>query len=948
MEKKFIEYDLPIAKISKEAAHEKNVHIGLPPQFHVWWARRPLSSSRVTSFAALIDDPGKEKNEERKEIIKLIKDLSSWKIAKNENSHIIDKARNLILKKYNKKPPKVLDPYAGGGTIPLESVRIGMEAYASDYNPVAVFIEKATIEWPNKFDISIKLPEDINSLKNNSIEKSIWSNKENVNLLEFLVERWAKKIIKSAKDELGKFYPEDNSKKLVGRNKINCKEGWIPVSYIWARTVPCQNPNCGLEIPLIRQYWLARKKNKQIAYRPIIDKINDTIDFEILEGDNLKNAIKKGFDPSEGTVSRANVTCPSCNQVIESKKLRSISKQSNMQERLISIVFHHPDQCGKRYRIANAGDLKTFSNAKKELQKKIKNYNNPEEIIPNEDIPLMSGTFNVPLYGLDKWEKLFNSRQLLSLTTLMENIWESYDKIYNEVKLIKQKNTDINFDNDSLTKSVLGYLSLLLTREIDFSSSLCVWDSSAEISKHTFGRQALPMTWDYSEVNPFSGSTGSLRAQLRYLLKSLRNFFTNNDIKPSVQQFSATGIPYDDKTFDAIFTDPPYYNSVPYADLSDFFYVWLKRTLNKFFPQLFATPLTPKTEEAVEMSGWDSKRYSHKDDTFFEKQLGKSFQEMYRVLKSGGISIIVYAHKTTEGWETMLNALINAGFIVTASWPIHTEMKSRLRAKASAALASSIYMVCRKSERKSLGFWKDLKPKIKTKVEKKLKQFWNEGIVGGDLFISAIGPGMEVFSKYKEVEKYSGKQVTTNELLTYIRSITTDFVVNRLLKDASPSQIDKESQFYLAYRWTYLDNKVEYDAARKIASGMGVDIEELDNKYNFIKKTRKYVRVFGPNKRTDNGNIKDIEVECMVDAMHKCLLLWEKGRKKEINRILAETGYGNQGSFWQFCQAVAESLIQGNDEKKLLEGFLIGRDKYIKSSSEIKDTEKQRELFKED
>ena len=391
-----------------------------------------------------------------------------------------------------------------------------------------------------------------------------------------------------------------------------------------------------------------------------------------------------------------------------------------------------------------------------------------------------------------------------------------------------------------------------------------------------------------------------------------------NHYSSDVSKFSAPKLPFKSNFFDAVFTDPPYYDNVPYADLSDFFYVWLKRAVGDFFSDLFSTPLTPKTEEAIA----EPKRQDNPVE-FFETMLSDSFKETYRILKPDGIAIIVYTHKTTAGWETLLNSLINSGLVVTASWPIHTEMKTRLRASASAALASSIYIVCRKTQREKVGFYSELQQKIKKRIETKLNQFWNEGISGGDFFISAIGPGMEIFSQYGRVEKLSGDQVTTAELLDSIRSVSTDYIVRKLLSDAASSKIDNESEFYLAYRWTYLDNTVEYDAARKLASASGVNLERLWGPGGFVKKTGSKISVLGPKERSEVDTIRS-----MVDVMHKTLLLWEKGKKEELSELLAQTGNADNPAFKQFCQAVAETLLNGNKEKQLLEGFLIGIDTY--------------------
>lgn len=382
-----------------------------------------------------------------------------------------------------------------------------------------------------------------------------------------------------------------------------------------------------------------------------------------------------------------------------------------------------------------------------------------------------------------------------------------------------------------------------------------------------------------------------------------------------------------DNYLDAVLTDPPYYDNVPYAPLADFFYVWLKRSVGEYFPELFSTPVIPKADEAI----MEPDRHPNKEQAkiFFEETLGSAFKEIHRVLKPGGIAIVVYAHKTTAGWETMLNGLVEAGLVVTGSWPMHTERKMRLRSIASAALASSIYMVCRKMEREPLGFWNELQPTIRARVEKKLGQFWREGIAGGDFFISAIGPGMEEFSRYERVETYTGEAVSVATLLQFIREVSTDFLVNHLLKDASREAIDKEAQFYLTYRWTFFDNTIPYDDARKIATAEGVDLEQLWAKGGFVNKSGANISVLGPHKR---GEVED--VENMVDAIHRACQLWEKGRKAELTQLLAHTGYGQSGAFWQFGQAIAECLLEGSKEKQLLEGLLVGKDSYVRGSAE--------------
>ena len=516
-----------------------------------------------------------------------------------------------------------------------------------------------------------------------------------------------------------------------------------------------------------------------------------------------------------------------------------------------------------------------------------------------------------------------------TLITILKITKNRFHEMETHISRIIEKN-QLHVDSNELTKAVFGYMGIIFGRLLDYSTSLCLWVNSGEFVAHTFSRQALPMMWDYFEVNPFSGSTGDWESATGWVIRYIEaNPFIQKNYGIA-NRCSANDIPFPDCYFDAILTDPPYYNSVPYADLSDFFYVWLKKLVGEKFPDLFSTPLTPKSEEICEMAGWDSKRYSHKDKDFFELKISDAFKEIHRLLKQGGISVIVYAHKTTEGWETMLNGLINANLVVTASWPVHTERTTRLRANASAALASSIYMVCRKYEREPLGFWNEIQKSIKDNIESRLVQFWDQGIAGGDFFISAIGPGMEEYSKYERVESYSGEQVGIDQLLSYIRSISTNFLVNRLLADAGREAIDKEAQFYLTYRWTYLDNRVEFDDARKIASAQGVDLGKLWQAEGFVEKRGSMIQVRGPKQRREVKEILN-----MVDAMHKACQLWEKGRKADITHMLGQTGYGQNNAFWQFCQAIAETLVNGNKEKQLLEGLLMDREKYARDSAEV-------------
>lgn len=400
MKKRLIEYDLPLADISEASAKEKNIRHGHPSTLHIWWARRPLAASRATAFAALIDDPGPDEPgppgsgfaTKREYLMDLIRRMTPWEAVKDGNSDAIEEARRLIREQYG-AAPKVLDPFAGGGSIPLEALRLGCETYASDYNPVAVLVEKATLEWPQKFGVSIS-KQDIEAALDsapNPDGKPVqfpFATRENeqVNLLAYMVQRWMNIIKHEAETEIGRFFPCDQT-------------GWIPVCSIWARTIPCQNPACGCEIPLIKQFWLAKSVKKAVALMPIPDIASRTIQFDILE--DTSQILAAGFDPSQGTTRNGDAYCPLCGQITGVKHVRQLSREGKMSQRMIAVVLHHSDQTGKKYRIANEADIMAYEEASAYFQDLVKLWPFPDEPVPTEQLPPV-GTlgFRVNRYGI--------------------------------------------------------------------------------------------------------------------------------------------------------------------------------------------------------------------------------------------------------------------------------------------------------------------------------------------------------------------------------------------------------------------------------------------------------------------------------------------------------------------------------------------------------------------
>lgn len=899
IDKRFIEITFPVKEVSQISAREKNVRHGHISTLHIWWARRPLASSRATSYAALIpavDDPGKLE-EKRKFII----DLSKWENSLNQN--LLEEARKEILTANGGKPPRVLDCFAGGGSIPLEALRLGCETYALEYNPVAVLILKCTLEYPQKYGRAENILSEIKL-----------GNKKSNNPLLDDVEKWGNWVLEEAKKEMGQFYPKDEG-------------GSSPVGYIWARTIPCQNPTCGAEIPLMRQFWLAKKENKKVALFPYVE--GKKVKFKIL-GTGYDN-MPRDFDPEKGTVSRAVVICPVCGSTIDDDTTRKLFQEGKAGQRMVAVVLHHSERTGKAYRLAKDTDLEVFKRAEQYLEKKRQELLDrwefdpvPDELLP----PKETLGFRVQRYGLLKWGDLFNSRQKLALITFMEKVKQAHKKMIEE-----------GYDEE-YAKAVVSYLALGLSRMIDYFNSLSVWDNGQERTVHVFGRQALPMVWDYSELNPLSSTVGGWESMaFRRIWKVIEFLSKIMNITATVTQSSSTSLPYPDNYFDAVFTDPPYYDNVPYSYLSDFFYVWLKRTMGDLYPELFATPLTPKKKEIV--------AYSHNDGgleagkKYFEEMLKNSFQEINRVLKPNGVATIVYTHKSTSGWETLINSMLESGLVPTASWPIDTEMKARLRAKESAALASSIYFVCRKIERIETGWLNQVNEEIKNHIYSKLDRLWEEGVGGADYFVAAIGSSIEMFGKYKKVLDYEGRSIGADKLLEYVREIVTDYTVKKILHNGIAGQLSPMTRFYILWRWAYGEGKVHFDEARKLGQSSGLDISQEWNK-GFIKKEKEFIVVLGPQDRKLDA-LKDSDE--LIDVLHYVVLLWKDGRKDKIKEILSETGYGQDEAFYRVGQAISETLPNESKEKKLLEGFLSGKEKVKEEIIEKERQGKQGRLF---
>jgi len=504
--RRFIEESFPVKEVGQESAREKNIRHGHISTLHIWWARKPLAASRATIYASLIPAPKDEL--ERNNRLAFIIDLCKWENSLNRT--IIEKARRDILASNGGRPPRVLDPFGGGGSIPLEALRLGCEVYSGDYNPVAVLIQKCTLEYPQKYgkpgEVEIEVEE---------FGKKVRRKVRVENVLLEDVKRWGEWVLELAKEEIGRFYPAE-------------EDGSIPVGYYWMRTIPCQNPTCGAEIPLTSNFWLAKKDKKKVALYPY--KEGNKVLFKIV-GDGYE-PMPKDFDPEEGTISRAVAVCPVCGSAIDDKDVRKLFQEGKAGQRMVAVVLHHPNKEGKSYRLATEKDLEVFKEAEKYLEEKRKKLMGewgidpvPDEEMNQDDPTTVAGRG----YGFKFWGDLFNSRQKLALITFTEKVRLAYKRMVEE-----------GYDEE-YAKAVVSYLGITINNIAEKYNSISRWAYSKETFAGSFSRQALPIVWDYFESTPFSGSTGDWSNSVNYNLGVIKHCSFLNSAIPT--NFSTSPLP---------------------------------------------------------------------------------------------------------------------------------------------------------------------------------------------------------------------------------------------------------------------------------------------------------------------------------------------------------------------------------------------------------------------
>jgi len=886
MRKRLIEHALPLEELSKEAAREKAIRHGHISTLHVWWARRPLTVCRAAVFASLVsaddmDEIGFEK---------FVANLCKWEVNDNNRvgRHFLEQARAMIRKHYPDGPPKVLDSFAGGGSIPLEALRLGCEAHAMEYNPVAYLILKATIEYPQKY--GRKLAEDVRG--------------------------WGEWVLEYAREELEEFYPpyeEGHFKETV-------------VAYIWSRTIRCPNPACGAEIPLFRQFWLARKSNKKVALYPVVNRKEKRVDFCVLSEEELAEAMRKGFNPSQGTVSRANAKCLVCGTATQANYVRGEAREGRMGHRLIALVTTPGRGRGRNYHIARDVDVEAFEKAKERLEQ-LKMQPSPwanglpwvpEEPMDQNNPNIVSGRG----YGIKQWYELFNPRQLLALVTFGKWIREAIKRIAEE--------TDPEY-----AKAVGTYLALLLDFVGQYNCTLASWKVDAEAIRNTFSGHHLHMTWDYVETNCIVEAPGSWVNGLVHVFGGLKPTFTKVDSPSYFAVESAALLPYPDASFHAIIIDPPYYDNVPYADLSDFFYVWLKRVVGDLYPEAFRWELTPKDEEIVVNptrfgGGKEGEEIARRH---YERLMEEALHEIHRVLKPDGIAVVMFTHRSTTAWESLIRSLLSAGLYPTASWAVHTEMEASTHQRGKGAVRSTILMACRRRpERAEVGWYHRIRDELHRTVSERLEHFWDMGLRGADFFISAIGPAVGVFGRYEKVLRPDGDEVDVEKLLNEVRTIAADFALQRLGRDLG--LVDPPTRFYVLWRWAYGGAELEFDEANKLSKSLGAEIDELAEKYRLVKRTGEKVTLpdFWTRLRDDatsrpihraleEGRIQDLP---LIDALHVALFYWRTGAMDELTHFLALCGFQDEENrFWHVAQALYE--VEKDDKSMEQEATVLGQ-----------------------
>ena len=844
-DRRLIEDYLPLDVLNAIASKEK-----LHPQryvalVHYWPARRPITACRAAIYAALV--PAPRTDSERDEAASFVGGLAAYK----PDSRTVSKARKRMKKSHGGQTPKVLDMFAGGGAIPLEAARLGCESHAVDYNPVAHLIELCTLVYPQTFGPS--LADDF--------------------------QRWSAVILDRMRDEIDDLYApvelpqtEDVAHQylLFGNGAPASGTHGDLVAYIWARTVPCRRPGCPAPVPLVRQSWL-RRKGGAIAAVPRIED-GDHLCWDIVSGPSAQTVSQQTEQTGAGQA-----VCVACNTPAPAGYVKEMAGAGQMWESLAAVVAALPSKNpkGKRrhkiYLRPDAAIVPAPSEVEHRLvmlQEEL-GFTRPEEALQGK---LRD---QLPAYGIESYRTLFTPRQLLVLFTLIKQFRRAHDEMI----------------ADGMTKdrarALATFFAMAFGRIVITFNKFSRWEPAGQRTKGAIGdRQALKMIYDFSEINVLSLTEGCLQYALDREAFCIRELAKVK--QPCVvQRGNAEKLFYDDETFDAVITDPPYYSSIYYADLSAFFYVWLKRIVGDLYPEHFALPTPPKRREAVaqpsEHGGDARKAKEH-----YEHLMRKSLAEARRVLKPGAPLVCVYAHRTTEGWATLIRALVGAGMTVTEAWPVQTESRGRVNALGAAALSDSIFFVARRREQAVVGQYEaEVEPQLRQIASERVKTLWNggKGIGGADLLMAAVGAGLRAYTQFARVDYANGEPVSAEQYLRDVEGVVLDVMLDEIfgLRGSAVAAVDSTTRFYILWRFTYRESAIEAGDAYVFCYPQGIEIDGPEgltgNAPKLIEKTGSKFRV---RNYTERGNDDALGLPAkgkpapLIDVLHRLLHLLDE------------------------------------------------------------------------
>lgn len=782
--KKLIEVALPLEIINRESSREKSIRQGHPSTLHLWWARRPLAAARAVLWASIVDDPSahpekypteEEQIAERKRLFGILESLVVWENSANDD--ILNAAKEELRKNTGGEFPTLLDPFSGGGTIPMEGLRLGLNVKAHDLNPVALLINKAAVEIPQRFVNEQPVNPSVNILGRATGYRGASGLAEDV--------RYYGEIIRQkAYERIGNLYPKVRD--------ASSNRDLTPVAWLWTRTVKCPNPACGCQMPLIKSFELTQKKNSVCHIEPIID------------GSEIRYEINEGKTKRKGTVNRKGASCLFCNTPVDLEYIREKGKANEIGYQLLAVVAEGEKR--KVYLPASS------DRSPKEIER-------PKEY-PDTEIAYYPGCTNCKIYGMDYFSDLMTNRQLTAMVTFSDLVLGIVDIIEKDAK-----DQGIRLKK-GYAEAIKTFLAFGVDRLATRLTKACLWNTTAETIEQPFGRQAIPMVWTFPETNVFSDSTGGWASSLEWIPKVLETMYVSEKAG-IVEQQDAMEYVSPDKVL--VSTDPPYYSNVPYADLSDFFYIWLRKMLRNDYPELFVTIDTPKANELVA----EKYRYGGDDEKarcFFEDGMYKTFCKVKGYADDEYPLTIYYAFKQAEsaddeisssGWETMLSALIRSGFMITGTWPIRTERTSGLKNSLN-ALGTSIVLVCRKRpEESSTITRRNFINLLKRELKVSLRELQSSNIAPVDMAQSAIGPGMAVYSKYSKVLEADGSEMTVRSALQVINQ-ELDLYFNE-----QDGELDRESRFCIDMYSQYAFNDMKFGEADTLARAKNISVAAM-------------------------------------------------------------------------------------------------------------------------